>query len=148
MSLEKKLQEDIIQAMKAKEAERLNTLRMVKSAIMNLKIQKKKEDISDSEVLDIFQKQVKLHRESLESFQKAGRKDLADKEQSELQILSVYLPKQLNDDEIKEEVEKAIQSSGAKTKADQGQVMKVLMPVLKGKADGKRINQILMGLLQ
>jgi len=69
------------------------------------------------------------------------------KEQQEMDILSVYLPKQLSDEEIKQEVLKAIESTGAHVKADQGKVMKALMPVLKGKADGQRINQILMGMV-
>ena len=115
--------------------------------IENYKIQKNKNTLDDSEVLEILQKQVKQRRESLESFENAGRNDLAEKEQTELDILSVYLPKQLSDDEITAEVQSAIASSGASAKADAGKVMKEVMPRLKGKADGKRINKIVMSLL-
>jgi len=148
MSLEKTLEQDIVQAMKAKEMGKLTTLRFVKSALGNYKIQKSKDSLEDKEVLEVFQKQVKQRRESIESFEKAGRKDLCEKEQTELNILLAYLPKQLGDDEIKAQAEKAISSCNAKTKADTGMVMKELMPALKGKADGKRINQIVMSLLK
>jgi len=138
---------DLTEAMKAKAQEKVSVLRMVKAAFMNYKIEKKKEKLEDSEALEILQRQVKQRKESLESFQKANRTDLAQKEERELVILQVYLPKQLSDDEIKVLAQKAIQTSGAKVKADAGKVMKELMPAVKGKVDGKRVNDIVMGLL-
>lgn len=148
MTLEEKLLSDIKDAMKSKQMERLNTLRLVKSALENQKMQKKTEKLSDEQVLEVFTKQVKQRKESLESFEKAGRVDLAAKEKQEIDILAVYLPAQLSDDEIKAEVELAIKEVGATVKADAGKVMQVLMPRLKGKADGKKVNSVLMSALE
>lgn len=147
MSLEQKIEEALTQAMKAKEAEKVSVLRLVKAAMTNFKIERKKEKLEDADVLDVLQKQVKQRKESLESFEKAGRKDLAEKEKREMALLEPYLPKQLKDDEIKALAQKAIQSSGAKSKAELGKVMKEIMPAVKGKADGKRVNEIVLGLL-
>lgn len=147
MALLETLEKDLIESMKAKDADKLGVLRMVKAAVTNYKIDKKKESLEDSEVSEIIQKQVKQRRESIESFEKAGRTDLAEKEKKELSILEKYLPKQLTDEEIKALALKAIQTSGAKTKAEIGKVMKELMPAVKGKADGKRVNEILGALL-
>lgn len=148
MKLEETLNQDLQNAMKAQEADKLIVLRMVKAALVNFKIEKKKEQLTDEDVIDIIQKQAKQRRESIESFEKASRQDLADKEKKELMILQAYLPKQMSDDEIKAIAQKVIASTGAKTKADSGKVMKDLMPLVKGKADGKKVNEILAGLLQ
>lgn len=148
MKLEETLENDLQQAMRAKDADKLGVLRMVKAAIINYKIEKKKERLEDGDVVDILQKQAKQRRESLESFEKAGRKDLADKEKKELTILEIYLPKQLSDAEIKALAQQVIAKTGAKTKADMGMVMKDLMPLVKGKADGKKVNEVLGSLLQ
>ena len=146
--MEETLESDLQQAMRAKDAEKLGVLRMVKAAIINFKIDKKKESLEDGDVVEILQKQAKQRRESLESFEKAGRKDLADKEKKELTILEIYLPKQLSDAEIKAIAQQVIAKTGAKTKADMGKVMKDLMPLVKGKADGKKVNEVLGSLLQ
>ena len=141
------IEKDIIFGMKAKEVVRVSTLRMLKSAIMNYLIQAKKDKAEDSEVLAVVSKQAKQRRESLESFEKAGRMDLVDKEKAELAILESYLPKQLCDDALKTEIQKAIVASGSKTPADIGKLMKVLMPAIQGKADGKRVQEIVKALL-
>jgi uncharacterized protein len=147
MSITERIEQDLVTAMKAKETDKTSVLRMVKAAFGNFAIEKKKNKIEDSEALEVLQKQAKQRRESVDSYEKAGRKDLADKERHELAILQNYLPKELTDDEIKAFALKAIEASGAKTKADMGKVMKELMPAVKGKADGKRVNEILSGLL-
>lgn len=147
MPIEESVDHDLIAAMKAKNAEKVSTLRLVKSAIGNTKIEKKKNTLEDAEVVEILQRQVKQRKESIESFEKAGRKDLSEKEQRELSILQIYLPKQLDDAEIKSLAQKAVVQSGAKIKADAGKVMKELMPHVKGKADGKRVNEIVLSLL-
>ena len=147
MSLVQQLDQDLITAMKAKDADKLIVLRMVKTALTNYRIEKKRENLEENEVLDILQKQAKQRKESVESFEKAGRQDLAEKERKELAMLQAYMPKQLSDAEIKTLAEKAIAESGAKVKADLGKVMKVLMPWVKGKSDGKKVNEILMSLL-
>jgi uncharacterized protein YqeY len=147
MKLEETLESDLVQAMKAKDAEKLGVLRMVKAALLNFKIDKKKEILTDEDVVEIIQKQAKQRRESIDSFEKAGRKDLADKEKSEIVFLQAYLPKQLSDDEIKTLAQQVIAKTGAKSKAQTGLVMKDLMPLVKGKADGKKVNKILARLL-
>ena len=148
MSLMEKIEKDVIEAMKAKDAVRVSTLRMLKSALGNYLIQVKKVKAEDADVLGIIAKQAKQRRESLESFEKAGRQDLADKEKAELAILECYLPKQLTDDELRAAVQSAIATSGAKGPADIGKLMKVLMPAIQGKADGKRVQEAVKALLK
>lgn len=147
MSLEERVKNDLIAAMKAKEADKLNTLRMLKAAMTNVMIEKKKDVLTDDESLQIIQKQAKQRKESIENFAKAGRTDMADKEKRELAILEIYLPKQLSDAEITELAKSVIQKTGASSKGDTGKVMKELMPLVKGKADGQRVNVILGSLL-
>ena len=148
MSLLQKIDEDIKTAMKAKEAPKLETLRMAKAAITNTAIAKKKEHLEDSEILEVLEKQVKQRKESYDCFKNAGRQELAQKEQYEMQVLQQYLPKQLTEEEIKGLVEKAIASTGAKGAGEAGKVMKELMPLVKGKADGKFVNQVVLQLLK
>ena len=147
MPLVDTIDSDLINAMKAKDADKLNALRMLKAAFGHLAIEKKKNKLEDSEAVDVIRKQVKQRKESFESFAKAGRKDLADKEQKELGILQAYLPQELSDEEIRGFAQKAIQASGAKSKSEMGKVMKELMPHVKGKADGKRVTDIVNKLL-
>ena len=148
MSLMEQVEKDVITAMKAKDSVKVSTLRMLKSAVGNHLIQSKKDKADDSEVLSIIAKQAKQRRESVESFEKAGRQDLADKEKTELAILGMYLPKQLTDEELRAEVQKAIVISGAKSPADIGKLMKALMPQIQGKADGKRVQEAVKALLK
>ena len=148
MSLMEQVEKDIIAAMRAKDSVTLSTLRMMKSALGNYLIQVKKDKAEDAEVLGIIVKQAKQRRESLESFEKAGRMDLADKEKAELAILEAYLPKQLSDEELKVEVQKAAAISGAKSPADIGRLMKALMPAIQGKVDGKRVQVAVAALLK
>lgn len=148
MSLAEQIEKDVIVAMKAKDAVKVSTLRMLKSALGNYLIQVKKDKADDAEVLGIITKQAKQRRESVESFEKAGRKDLADKEKVELVILEAYLPKQLTDDELRAAVRSAIATSGATGPADMGKLMKVLMPTIQGKADGKRVQEAVKTLLK
>ena len=148
MSLAEQIEKDVIVAMKAKDAVKVSTLRMLKSALGNYLIQVKKDKAEDSEVLGIITKQAKQRRESMDSFEKAGRKDLSDKEKIELAILEAYLPKQLTDDELSAAVQSAITASGAQSPADIGKLMKVLMPAIQGKADGKRVQEAVKALLK
>ena len=148
MSLIEQIEKDIIAAMKAKEPVKVSTLRMLKSALGNHLIQVKKDKPEDADVLSIIAKQAKQRRESVESFEKAGRKDLADKEKDELAILETYLPKQLTDEELAGAVRNAIAISGAKSPADIGKLKKVLMPSIQGKADGKRVQDAVKAILK
>ena len=148
MSLMEKVEKDIIDAMKAKDTVKVSTLRMLKSAVTNYLIQTKKDKVEDADLTGIIAKQAKQRKESLESFEKAGRTELADKEKAELAILEAYLPKQLSDDELLAEVKKAIETSGATGPTDMGKLMKVLMPAIQGRADGKRIQGVVKAILK
>ena len=147
MSLQEKIEQDLITAMKAKEADKLTALRMLKSALNNYAIEKKKDRLTDPETLEIIQRQVKQRKESIESFDKAGRTDLSAKEKIELAALIGYMPAQMSDEDIRKAAQQIIATTGAKTKADSGKVMKDLMPLVKGKADGRRVQEILAQLL-
>ncbi|OGW78331.1 MAG: aspartyl-tRNA amidotransferase [Omnitrophica bacterium GWA2_52_8] len=147
MSMESAIDSDIQSAMKSKDSNKLNTLRLLKAAIVNFKIDKKKEKLDDADIIQLLQKQVKQHRESIDSFEKAGRTDLIDKEKQQLAVLLPYMPAQLTADEVRSLVREIILKTGAKSKADSGSVMKELMPKVKGKADGKLVSQIVNEIL-
>ena len=145
MAIREKIEADLKEAMKARDELRVSTLRLLKSAMDYALIDKK--ELSDADVVDIIAKQVKQRHDSIAGFEKGNRADLAAKEKKELEILSAYLPQQLPQQEIEQEVVKAIQEVGAAlkaipTKAQMGQVMKLLMERLKGRADGKILSQI------
>lgn len=148
MGLMERIEKDVVEAMKARDAVKVSTLRLLKSAVTNYLITAKKDKAEDGDILGIIAKQAKQRKESLDSFEKAGRNDLADKEKTELAILQGYLPKQLSDAELLTEVKKAIDASGAKGPADMGKLMKVLMPKVQGLADGRRIQDIVKTLLK
>lgn len=142
-----KIEEDLKAAMKSKDIVKVETLRMLKAALHNFLIEKRREKAEDQEVVGLIQKQIKSREDSIEGFKKGGRQDLVDKETKEKAILAAYLPAQLSNAELESIVKKAIQQIGAKTKADMGRVMKEAMAVSQGRADGKRINQIAASLL-
>jgi len=148
MSLKEQLTEDMKQAMKAKEAGklRLSVIRMVRSAIKNVEIDSKKE-LSEEGVLDIVSKEVKMRRDSMEEFKKADRQDLVDQLEQEIAILLPYLPQQLTEAEVRALVSEAVAASGATSPKDMGKVMALLMPNVKGRADGKLVNNIVRELL-
>ena len=139
--------DDIKTAMKAKDELKLSVLRLVKSAINSSAMAKSKNELDDAEELEVLQKQAKQRRESIESFEKGGRAELAAKEKAELGILEAYLPKQMSDEEITNICKEIIVKTGATGAADTGKVMKELMPLVKGKADGRRIQDVLKVLL-
>lgn len=137
-----KINSDLVESMKAKDSLRTETLRMVKSALNYLKIEKKKEMLDDEDVLAVISKQVKQHKESVESFEKGGRAELADKEKKELAILEGYMPKQISPDELSKIIKETIQEVGAASKKDFGKVMKAVSAKLKNQADGKAVSRI------
>jgi len=142
MTLEERMEADLKEALKAKDAVRVSTLRMVKAATKNLAIEKRVEKTEDKDVIGIISRQIKQHRDSIEQFAKGNRQDLVDKEKAELTILESYLPKQLSADELKVIVKSAIEKVGAKGRADMGKVMKAAMEDAKGAADGKMLSQM------
>ena len=132
---------DITAAMKAKESERLGTLRMAKAALMNRKIEKGGE-LDEAEEQKVLQSLVKQRRDSVEQYEKAGRADLAEKELSEIGVLEGYLPRAATEDEIDAAVTAAIADTGASSMKDMGQVMKAALAKLEGKtADGRVVSE-------
>lgn len=141
MSLKEQIISDMTAAMKAQDAARTSTLRMVKAAITN----REKEgggELTDEDVQKLLRSQVKQRRDSVEQYQKANRQDLADKEQAEIAIIETYLPQAASQDEINQAVTAAITETGATSMKDMGAVMKAAMARLAGKnADGKLVSE-------
>jgi hypothetical protein len=134
MSLKSRITDDMKVAMKAKEAQRLSAIRLLLAAIKQREVDERK-DLSDGEVAVVIEKMIKQRRDSIAQFQAANRKDLVDVETFELNLLSGYLPKQMTDAEIAEEVSAAVAQTGAKGVADMGKVMGMLKSKLAGRAD-------------
>ena len=141
MSLKTKITDDMKAAMKAKEAQRLSAIRLLLAAVKQREVDERK-DLSDSEVVAVIEKMIKQRRDSISQFQAANRKDLVDVETFELNLLSGYLPKQLTDAEIAEEVSAAIAQTGAKGVPDMGKVMGVLKGKLAGRADLGKVSSL------
>jgi uncharacterized protein YqeY len=135
------IQEDLKRSMKAKDGNRVSVLRFLLSSIQNREIEKR-DALDDEEVLAEITSSAKRRKESMEAFGEGGRTDLVEKEAAELAILQEYLPEQLSPDEIRGVVQEVVEAVGAKTASDLGKVMKELMPRLRGKADGKLVNEI------
>ena len=143
-----KIEEDLKTALRSKDSLKLGALRMLKAAIGNYLIEKKKDKADDSEVTTLIQKQVKMRQESIESYKKAGRQELLAKETAEKAFLETYLPQQLSDEELAQIIKSVVSSLGAKSAADTGRVMKEVMPKVQGRADGKRVSQLVTQSLQ
>jgi uncharacterized protein len=146
VTLTEKLAEDMKQAMKSKDKIRLSVIRMVRTAIKNAEIDQQK-TLTDDEVLAVINKELKQRRDSLEAFESAGRTDLVEEVKAEIEVLIGYLPKQLTEEELKSIIQATIQEVGATSKADMGKVMAALMPKVRGRADGKVVNQMVQQLL-
>ena len=145
--LKEKLQQDMKEAMKAGDANKRMVLSLLQSAIKNKELQKraksgKVEELSDEEIMDVISSEVKKRKESIESYEKGGRDEMAQKERDELNILMEYMPEQMPEDDIRSEAKKAIEETGAKDIKEMGKVLGVLMPKLKGKADGQTVSRI------
>ena len=147
MSLLKRFDDDLKVALKASESTKVSVLRMVKAAAKNRQIEKGRE-LTDYEILSVLSTMAKQRRESIEQFTKGGRMDLAQNEERELTILQSYMPQQLSNDEIDRMIRDAISESSAKGSRDMGKVMRVLMPRIKGVADGKYVNERVKELLE
>jgi uncharacterized protein YqeY len=149
MTIEERLMEDLKEAMKAgPDGElRKSTIRMARAALKNEQIALG-HPLSDEEAIAVLQKQVKQRRDSIEEFQKAGRTDLADKEQGEIAVLQVYLPQQMGEEEIAAVAREIMAQTGASGPADLSKVMPAMMSRLKGKAEGRLINTVVRRLLE
>ena len=148
MSLKEKLTADMKEAMKAREEgrQRLGVIRMVRGAIRQQEIDGQKE-LDDDAVLAVISKEVKQRRDSIEEFKKGGREDLVAQNEAEIAVLMAYLPQQMAEGEIRKLVQDAIAATGASSPKEMGKVMKELMSKVKGRADGKLVNQIVRELL-
>jgi uncharacterized protein YqeY len=143
MSLQKRIDADLKDAMRAKDVARLSVLRLLKAALKNATIEKvgAEGELSDADAVAVIRKQVKQRQDSIESFEKGGRAELADKEKSELAILNQYLPAAMSGEDIARLVRETIAEVGATSKAQMGAVMKALGPKVAGRADGKTLSQ-------
>ncbi len=147
MSLTEQLQQEIKAAMLAKDAPRLQALRMLKSALGYVQIEKKADALSDADVLAVVQREVKKRRDSAEQYTNAGRPELAATETAEIAVLEIFLPKQLAAEELEALVRATIQELGATDKKQMGAVMKAVQAKAAGRADGKTISALVGKLL-
>lgn len=157
MTIKEKIQQDFKEAFKNKEEVKISTFKILQSEIRNAEIAKKtkmakegatddidlKSQLNDDEVIQVIGKEAKKRKDAMEIYKKEGRDELFKREESELAVLISYLPEQLSEDEIKKIVEESVRDSGATGPQDMGKIMKVLMPKVKGKADGALVNKIL-----
>jgi len=143
MTLAQRIDSDLKDAMRAKDATRLGVLRMLKSALKYAAIEKSgaEGELDDAEATQVIRKQVKQRQDSIESFEKGGRAELADKEERELAILNQYLPVAMSGEDIARLVRETIAEVGATSRAQMGAVMKALGPKVAGRADGKTLSQ-------
>lgn len=146
MALLTRLNDDMKAAMRAKDKEKLSVIRMLKAAIQNEQI-KSGVDLTEDEELTMLSREMKQRKDSLTEFEKAGRDDLSEKVRAEIVIVENYLPEQLSTEEIHEIVREAIQQTGASSVKEFGKVMAVVMPQVKGKADGNQVNAVVKQLL-
>lgn len=147
MPLAEKLQLEIKAAMLARDAARLNALRMLKSAVGYVQIEKKTDALSDTDFLAVVQREVKKRRDSAEQFTNGGRPELAATENAEIAVLEIFLPKQLSAEELEALVRATIQELGATDKKQMGAVMKAVQTKVAGRADGKTISGLVGKLL-
>lgn len=146
MTLLSTLNDDMKTAMKAKDKETLQVIRLLKASIQNEQI-KKGADLNEEEELTVLSREMKQRRDSLTEFEKADRTDLAEKVKGEIAIVEKYLPAQLDEAEIRQIVAGAIEKTGASSPKEFGKVMGAVMPQVKGKADGNQVNAIVKELL-
>ena len=139
MSLKVTITEDMKNAMRAKDAQRLSAIRLLLAAMKQKEVDERIE-LADADIISIIDKMLKQRRDSIAQFEKGGRQDLADQEKFELGILQAYMPKGLSDAEIDAEIDAAMQATGAKAMADMGKVMAALKPKLAGRADMAKVS--------
>ena len=140
--MQEQLQKDLVESIKSKDTLTSTLLRAIKTAITVS--EKLGNDVGDKEVVAIIRKQINQRKDSYEQFTKAGRNDLANKEQLEIEILEGYLPEQLTSDEVVKIITKVIEDEGASSRKDMGKVMKACNEIIAGKFDGKELSQMVM----
>ena len=147
MSLKQKLQEDLKSSMKNKDAIKKSVITLIRSSIKQYEVDNRVE-LQDDEIVDLIAKQLKQTRDSREEFAKAGRDDLVSKAEAEIEVLKEYLPQQLSEEELNEIVISTISEVGATSMKDMKNIMSSIMPKVKGRADGKLINELVRKNLQ
>lgn len=147
MNLQDRISRELKEAMLAKDAEKLSTLRLLKSALGYVQIEKKTDQLSDSDIIAVIQKESKKRRDSIEQYRNGGRPELAEKEARELAVLDTFLPQPLAADELDKLVRATIQELGATSKKEMGAVVKAVQAKAAGRADGKTISAIVGKLL-
>ena len=148
MSLKQQILDDTKEAMKARNADKVNTLRFLQAAVKNKEIEVRPNALTDEDVVTVLRKSVKQRQDSIEQYVSAGRTDLADKEKMELSIIEGYLPKQMSADQIEAVVKQAITEVGATSPKEMGAVMKAVQAKTQGTADNKIVSEIVKKLLQ
>jgi uncharacterized protein YqeY len=146
MALAEKIKTDLEQSLRKNDKLRVSVLRLVLSSLHNAEIAQQK-TLDDDGILVVIDKEAKMRRESIEAFEKGNRPDLVDKEKTELAILMEYLPEQMSRDQIVAAAQKVISELGASSPKDKGKVMSQLMPVLRGKAQGQEVSEVVNELL-
>ncbi|MFA0777407.1 MAG: hypothetical protein PVTTEEND_001121 [Candidatus Fervidibacter sp.] len=147
MSLKERIDADYKAAMKVRDAVKVSVLRLLRSAIHNAEIDRQRA-LTDDEILGVIQSKIRKRRESIEAFQQGVRADLAEREQAELAILEAYLPQPLSRAELEVLVRETIREVGALSVRDMGKVMAALMPKVRGRADGREVNELVRQLLE
>jgi uncharacterized protein YqeY len=147
MSLQERLGQELKAAMLARDADRLSVLRLLKSALGYVQIEKKTDCLPDADFVAVVQKEVKKRRDSVEQFEKGGRPELAEKEKKEIAVLETFLPKGMTPEELEALVRATIQELGASTKKGMGPVIKAVQAKAAGRADGKTISGLVGKLL-
>ena len=142
MNLNDEIMNDLKEAMKNEDSFKLGVIRMVKGAIQLEKINKKR-DLNDEEVIDVISKQIKLRKDSINEFEKAGRNDLADTTKKEVEVLNEYMPEQLSSEEVNKIIDEAFVKVNPTSQKDMGLIMKEVTPKVKGKADMGEVSRII-----
>jgi uncharacterized protein YqeY len=146
MSLKEKINEDMKAAMRAKDSEKLGAIRLLTAAMKQKEVDERVE-LTDAMILAIVEKQIKQRKDSIAAFTQAGRNDLVAKEQFEVDVLSVYLPAQMSEDEVAGVIKQAVAQTGASGPQDMGKLMAALKPVLAGKADMGKVSALVKAAL-
>lgn len=144
MSLKEKILGDLKEALKSGDNFKRDVLRLLSSAIKNTEIEKlkKEEGLNDQEIIDVVKKAVKQRKDSVEQYEKGGRSDLAEKEKKEIDVISIYLPSQMDEEKIREIIKEVIIRIGAASQKDFGKVMGMAMKKVQGQADGDMVKKI------
>ncbi|MEF9992008.1 MAG: GatB/YqeY domain-containing protein [Romboutsia sp.] len=147
MSLKVKLQEDLKSSMKNKDTVKKSVVTLIRASIKQFEVDHRVE-LDDEAIIDIIAKQMKQRKDALVEFEKAGREDLVNETEAEIKVLTEYLPQQLSEEELNEIVKSTISQVGATSMKDMGKIMSVIKPLVKGRADGKLINELVKANLQ